>query len=243
MNEKIKFNKDEIFTGNELNGHTIIENIKAKIRDLNDKDKLLYLNEVKYCIKNFFRHPELITKESDLYRDYNHLSKSLIKSNQNRFNALNEVENWLLMEIEKLSKSKIKENIKTLRIKEDKIVNTYELYKYLIKENIVPKRTTYCQLLLCFMNVPINYIKTPVVWRTSDIQLIRLITDLTFSGVVIRNNYINRSIKMCFHSERTGQPLKYVTQTVNRYLKGKPAELRSEEECRQLSDMLIIMNK
>lgn len=157
------------------------------------------------------------------------------------------LKNWLTEQIEELSSTTLEiemdNNIYSFKVNDNNLLNLPLLFKYLKDESIIAAETTYYELLICFLALPIHYIKKPVIWLNSDVQLIRFLTDLDTMGIILTNNKFNTIIENCFESKHRGGKIKGVKQKKSQILNIKFTHFKNERETPQLSEMKSIMTK
>ena len=157
------------------------------------------------------------------------------------------IKNWLTEQIEELSSTTLEiemdKNIYSFKVNDNNLLNLPLLFKYLKDESIIAEETTYYELLICFLALPIHYIKKPIIWLNSDVQLIRFLTDLDTLGIILTNNKFNKIIENCFESKHRGGKIKGVKQKKSQILNDKFTQFKNERETPQLSEMKSIFTK
>jgi len=155
------------------------------------------------------------------------------------------IKNWLIQQIEEISTIPIgiekDMNLYSFKVKDNNLMYLSKLFDYLIKESIIATETSYHELLLCFLALPIHYIKKPVIWLNSDVQLIRIITDLSTMGIIISNTKFNSILENCFESKHRGGKIKNVKQKKWSILNENQPDFKNEHENYQLTDIMNIM--
>lgn len=239
MDIESKFEPNDIFINSAINGDAIIENIKYYILNLDNKQKLIYLQDVQDYMQNKLTHPLKISKDSELYSDYSHEGIELKKIYSARNVAFNQVKNWLDENINGGKLLKKKTIFFSLNIDDNYLPKLNLLHQKLIELKCIDENTKIKDFYLCFLHLKVEQI-TPIIWKETLPFLTKLI--IKFQEIGIIWDYSSTQLNLCFDNHyRDEKYNRKLSKAINK-IKNKTEnsiDIKQEEKLIEILELFI----